>query len=166
MFIPFLAAPIGWFNGTKGLRSITVQRKKHSLTGAGKAVCNHNSSYLLIFYLKHSDANRTVPCQQPRGKGHFETKTNFLRAGKSDGRHSDKLLWDTDLFPHTRRIRELSLICTGSHLTLTLPLQSGGRHDCFTVIKWRCRMTEKSSSVTELSKRVTLHAQTTWKAAL
>lgn len=52
VFIPFLAAPIGWFNGTKGLSSITVQRKKHSLTGTGKAICNHNSSYLLIFYLK------------------------------------------------------------------------------------------------------------------
>lgn len=92
VFIPFLAAPIGWFNGTKGLSSITVQRKKHSLTGTGKAICNHNSSYLLIFYLKHSDVNSIVPCQQPWGKVHSETKTNFLRAGKSDGRRRDKLL--------------------------------------------------------------------------
>ena len=92
MFIPILAAPIGWFNGTKGLRSVAVQKKKHSLTGTGKAICNHNSSYLLIFYLKHSDVNSTVPCQPPWGKVHFETKTNFLHAGKSDLRHGDNVL--------------------------------------------------------------------------
>lgn len=112
MFIPFLAAPIGWFNGTKGLSSITVQRKKHSLTGTGKAICNHNSSYLLIFYLKHSDVNSIVPCQQPWGKVHSETKTNFLRAGKSDGRHRDKLLGGTrcmqELNLHTQAHAKLS----------------------------------------------------------
>lgn len=130
MFIPFLAAPIGWFNGTKGLSSITVQRKKHSLTGTGKAICNHNSSYLLIFYLKHSDVNSIVPCQQPWGKVHSETKTNFLRAGKSDGRRRDKLLWDT------KCVQELNLLHTSLCQTLTTtPLQSRARHNRSTAIK-------------------------------
>lgn len=89
---PFVCAhpyPTGRFTGTKEQRNAAVQKKKHSLPGTAEAICNHNSSYLLIFYLKHSDVNSIVPCQPPWGKVHFETKTNFLRAGKSDLRLGD-----------------------------------------------------------------------------
>lgn len=130
---PSLAGRTAWFNGTKGLRSRTVQRKKHSLTGTGKAICSHNSSYLLIFYLKHSDVNSIVPCQQPWGKVHFETKTDFLRAGKSDRRHRDKLPPGAGFCSYTPCTRELHLLLTSPRLPLPPPLQSRGRCKCFTV---------------------------------
>lgn len=136
MFIPILAAPIGCFNGTKGLRSVAVQKKKHALTGTGKAICNHNSSYLLIFYLKPSDVNSIVPCQPPWGKVHFETKINFLRGGKSNLRHSDNVssIRHCPSFIYKMYTTSISLLFYKSlSLTLTALLLPTAQCNCFII---------------------------------